>query len=29
MEFFIDDYDVAVTEDDQGYPTAITLTKKM
>ena len=23
-----DDYDVAVTEDDQGYPTAITLTKK-
>lgn len=23
-----DNYDVAVTEDDQGYPTAITLTKK-
>nr|DAD72673.1 MAG TPA: tail tube protein [Siphoviridae sp. ct7EW56] len=23
-----DDYDVAVTEDEQGYPTAITLTKK-
>ena len=23
-----DDYDVAVTEDENGYPTAITLTKK-
>lgn len=23
-----DNYDVAVTEDDQGYPTEITLTKK-